>query len=675
MNTPFKKLLEYSAQAGAFLILPTSAGAQVIYHNIDPDSVFENDGNIQIDFNADGVNDLDFSAFFEYDWTFWTDGTEAWWGDLSVIISNFSAVISNMPYPDSYGALDLMEGFSINNSANWNLWDTIKLIDYNSYDSYIYAYSAYNNWNGSNKYLGVKFLISGEEHYGWVRLSITNDGTDEGLKHYTVAVQDYAYEAMPGVPLVITNQTSSIAEHVFISDDYDFQNASDFTVEFEKSEFESTVSAYRIFIYPYSYLDPTPPSLAFWETLPPERFFDVLPIGAPSYSVSLPAAMFDINGNPILTGYPSYYKAIIVSIADGAMVTQNNVSVPSNPILNSLTIVGKPYYVHITESGNNCDITDFDVTFHKPNDETGIAEYRVYILNDLQPSASGEDVRFYESIIPNGSTTYFVSPSADKLIFEDSVPILFHNYYTEILVIADGIEATYSNSVSTRYYESSYYGNIYGEEAQFYCEQYNHMPVISFIDFTKTPADIRVQFNGPSKIFKVDEYRIYIVPEADTADFTPEIAKNIPEANYMLINPPVTDLDVVLPANLPDIYGNLVAADKRYAVMIALIENASLPKISVSFASETFNLLSDEGNIALPYSYIYENNLYVMSNGNFPYLLNLYNMAGEKVLSYEITTTFTIIELNDIAKGIYIIKATPTEEMPTKKIFVGHSDY
>lgn len=672
MKATLKKLLEYSAHAGAFLILPSSLGAQVMYHNIDPDSVFENDGIVNIDFNADGLNDIQFTEEYSYDWTIWTDFTSAWWGELNVFISNFSGVISNAAYPDSFGALDLMEGFSIKNSANWNTLDHINLINYFSYDSDIYT--SYNNWKGSNKYLGVKFLIDGLEHYGWVRLSITNDGTEPGIKNYTFAVQDFAYEATPSIPIIISNPTASIAEAVYISDDYDFQNASDFTVAFEKSIFESTVSAYRIYIYPYHYADPTPPSLEFLETLSPERYYEVFPTGAPSYTVSLPATMTDINGNSIETGYPYYYKAIIVSIADGVLVTQNNVSIPSNPIANNLIKVGTPYNIDISLPGTDCDITDFKVTFHKPGNEVGIAEYRVYLMNDNQPSYTEDISQFYVSIYPDGGTTYSASFDSDKLIYSDSVPILFHDYYTEILTIADSIQATISSFTSSRYTETSY-GSTIGDEVQFYCEEYNHTPLLSLVDFTKTPADIKVQFNGPTKIYKVDEYRIYIVPEADIEMFKPELAENIPAENYMLIDPPVTDLEVVLPANLPDIYGNPVALDQRYAVMIGIIENGLAAKISVSLPSETFNLLSDEGNIALPYSYIYENNLYVLSNFNLPYELNLYNMAGEKILSYNITTSITLIDLNDLPKGIYVIKASSSEDMPTKKIFVGHSDY
>lgn len=673
MNEKLKKLIQYSSHAGAFLALPAGLHGQVIYHNIDPDSVFSNDGHVDIDFNADGMNDLTITEYYYYDLTFWTDYTMAWWGDFSVQISNFSGVISNVSYPSSYGAMNLIEGFSINSAANWNTLDLIKLIHFSSYDSFIYAFN-YDNWKGLNKYIGVKFLIGSDTHYGWVRLGISSNGSVEGVKSYSLAVQDFAYEATADVPLLISNPTASVAEHVFISDVYENENASDFRVQFDNAAYESTVSAYRIFLCPYTYAHPTPPSLAFLETLPPERYMEVEAIGTPTYDVVLPATMTDINGAPVLGNYPHYYRALIVSMADGVMVSQNNVSLPSNTIYTKLTAVPSPYGLSIDKPGSNCDITDFQVSFHKAGDESYISEYRVYILNDDHDIIAENDPSYYVSVVPDGSLTYTVTPDVNTLIFEDTVPILFQNYYTEIMTIGDSIHASIASFRSTQY-TSTYYGGTEGDEASFYCEIYNHTPVLSFVDFTKTPADIRVQFNGPAKMSEVGLYRIFIVPEADIPGFTPEVAEHVPWTSYVNIYNPDPEIDVILPGDLLDINGNPIALDARYAVMIGIYDYNIPPRIAISLPSEPFSLLSDEGNIPLPYSYIYDNELYVISDGPLPYEINLYNMVGEVVMSYEITDPLTIIDLSDLSKGIYVIKGTPSENMPATPVFVGHAGY
>ncbi|MGB2603457.1 MAG: hypothetical protein WBC78_07675 [Candidatus Sulfotelmatobacter sp.] len=50
-----------------------------------------------------------------------------------------------------------------------------------------------------NRYLGVKFLIDGQTHYGWVRLKVTSGDSDTGIGAEILA---YAYETEPDKPIV-----------------------------------------------------------------------------------------------------------------------------------------------------------------------------------------------------------------------------------------------------------------------------------------------------------------------------------------------------------------------------------------------------------------------------------------------------------------------------------------
>jgi hypothetical protein len=63
--------------------------------------------------------------------------------------------------------------------------------------------STYCNWIGvSDKYLGVRFRIGANTHYGWVRLSVTSDVD-------SIIIKEYAYQVMPGVGLT-TGQVTGI---------------------------------------------------------------------------------------------------------------------------------------------------------------------------------------------------------------------------------------------------------------------------------------------------------------------------------------------------------------------------------------------------------------------------------------------------------------------------------
>jgi hypothetical protein len=60
-----------------------------------------------------------------------------------------------------------------------------------------FRYKCRGSWkNKQNRYLGLKFLISGEVHYGWARLSETCGWLDleENLT-------GYAYETIPNQPI------------------------------------------------------------------------------------------------------------------------------------------------------------------------------------------------------------------------------------------------------------------------------------------------------------------------------------------------------------------------------------------------------------------------------------------------------------------------------------------
>ena len=57
-----------------------------------------------------------------------------------------------------------------------------------SSESFFKTYGNFGN-NPANTYLGVKFLINGETHYGWVRLTVTS-----GADNINATITAYAYE-------------------------------------------------------------------------------------------------------------------------------------------------------------------------------------------------------------------------------------------------------------------------------------------------------------------------------------------------------------------------------------------------------------------------------------------------------------------------------------------------
>jgi hypothetical protein len=59
------------------------------------------------------------------------------------------------------------------------------------------SWRTWGDWGKtSNKYLGVKFRIAGQTHYGWVRLSVSS-----GITGIEATIYAYAYETEPNKPI------------------------------------------------------------------------------------------------------------------------------------------------------------------------------------------------------------------------------------------------------------------------------------------------------------------------------------------------------------------------------------------------------------------------------------------------------------------------------------------
>jgi hypothetical protein len=64
--------------------------------------------------------------------------------------------------------------------------------------------STYGQWlDSQRRYLGLKFLIDGEDHYGWARLNVS---VQQGILGIQATLTGYAYETIPNKP-IITGKT------------------------------------------------------------------------------------------------------------------------------------------------------------------------------------------------------------------------------------------------------------------------------------------------------------------------------------------------------------------------------------------------------------------------------------------------------------------------------------
>ena len=59
-----------------------------------------------------------------------------------------------------------------------------------------------------DRYLGLKFVINGQTHYGWARFSVSIPNAK--VLNYTAILTGYAYETEPHMPIVAGQQTTAV---------------------------------------------------------------------------------------------------------------------------------------------------------------------------------------------------------------------------------------------------------------------------------------------------------------------------------------------------------------------------------------------------------------------------------------------------------------------------------
>lgn len=202
-----QNITAYSALATAFLASNAELDAQVLYTDVDPDILLDEDfDKSDIDLNQDGTGDIrliknTFSTSFPYPVSSVT--YQIWYG-LNMLRVKVNGENSLQATYGSYGnayPLALDEGDLISEDQSWVEYSQQFLmqgidvaISTESGFSYTFGYT-YGYWQPGeeNKYLGVKLKVDKQIYYGWVRLSITDDGN--------ILLKDYAVNMNAGASI------------------------------------------------------------------------------------------------------------------------------------------------------------------------------------------------------------------------------------------------------------------------------------------------------------------------------------------------------------------------------------------------------------------------------------------------------------------------------------------
>jgi hypothetical protein len=180
------KLLSYAGMSGAFLAAAAPADGQIVYTDVNPDTVIMG-ATYQIDIDNNAMPDYNLQQF----------GIAG-----QNVGAKFSAPVSNVSneFMGSVGAYGyyypskLSAGAPINSAANF-----LSVAGAPGYEpSLVFAYAtgnSYGNWSGQSGYVGIHFFSGGNDYYGWVELEVAPGGL-------SITLKSYAYESTPGMGII-----------------------------------------------------------------------------------------------------------------------------------------------------------------------------------------------------------------------------------------------------------------------------------------------------------------------------------------------------------------------------------------------------------------------------------------------------------------------------------------
>ncbi len=183
-----KRLALYSAMAGTIVLAANSSEAAMIYTDIDPDAVLSTSGEVfDIDFEQSGTNQFTIALQFNF---LTQAGTSQWANQVAIIANTPNASWrSDISTGPAYGegALALENGQPVFvPNVFWGRREDFT----NNVASYstLHGFQNGNFINSTNKFIGTKFKIGADSHYGWINVQVNSNATK-------VAITGYAYNS------------------------------------------------------------------------------------------------------------------------------------------------------------------------------------------------------------------------------------------------------------------------------------------------------------------------------------------------------------------------------------------------------------------------------------------------------------------------------------------------
>ncbi len=219
------RLARYGALSLAVAGISNASG-QIVHTDINPDEVLAPSGEYIFDLDGDGVDDFSLNIFNAAGGA----GAVIFTGTASAVNSNglVGAASGNYTYPSNLSSGTVIDGNSpIVNSARGDL------------NFYSCAYPGSNFCNGvTDGYIGLQFMVSGNTHYGWVRIDLSADAA-------SMTIKDYAFNSTPNEAIEAGQTVLSTNDQTIVGFNH-FYNATTKQLTLSANEAFSSISLYNL---------------------------------------------------------------------------------------------------------------------------------------------------------------------------------------------------------------------------------------------------------------------------------------------------------------------------------------------------------------------------------------------------------------------------------------------
>lgn len=521
-----KNFHRYFPMVLMFFFTSGNLHAQIHYTNPSPDIVVvapewpSSTDSYLLDVDNDGVNDFKFDSYVA-------------WAEYSVSVTPLNGA---------------EVGMRVNEIDTLNLYDSIPaMLDWGNTAHHLYYIFAAEPpeglWvNATNKFMAIRLPAGDGWNYGWIRMDVISN---------KVTIKDFAFEPESNKGIFAGYGMLPLAFNLFVSDISNNQNGTDLQLFTQCEIVHDFVEEYRMIAVKSEFSDVFNLDMAL--QLPPERYKTITPEGN-SFEKSFNADSRDSDGD-LITEFQEYNVFVLSIVKDTLSAPANCLSLPSNPVTLK-SVVGSITSLTF-DPAYKMDLTfDFHIGFNVPEDETGILEYRLMVVEFDRYDAFSMDSALqvvqenYIPLYPDGNHKS-VTLNSTQVTDYSGHPIRPAEYVLFVLTVPDSVGANTG--------------------------LLHHSPAVSLILAPLACQQIKVYDNGQNNnsgdlymtFHQSDTNSVsrFMLVEQNAADtFEVSMAVSAVSAGYFDVAYEPGDYSLNFPENLTDYLGNPIVQQTGYKV-------------------------------------------------------------------------------------------------------------